>query len=513
MTTTTLLSLYTPSNHEPEVLEQLLVARHDLLSRIVAKVSSCAVSKARHHQLIVGPRGSGKTHLLSLIHHRLSTIDDRERIVLAWLREDSWGLDSYQKLIERTVDALGPRVSPAEPAIEQLKRLVGSRTLVIIVENLNDVFRRIKPEGQRALRSLVQEWDQIVLVAAAPSLFDGVSDHVEPFYGFFEINHLEELTLDEGAELLAKVAVLRGHPRMRQAVQSERGQQRLQVIRALAGGSPRIWMLFADCLDVENLDELIPQFLKALDDLMPYYQARMRDIEGQQENIVSTLCELRGAATVKDIAHRCEITSQSAASQLIKLQHKGYVRKVQLAPELGSADERESYFELREPLMRLCLEIKDRRAKPIKLIVDFLRHWFDPGVLLGSLDDSADAQTACQLAMGFDIARFAGFATETCATYRCADSLGQLGVGLVRTIPLFLRLNDDAAGAWISAWEAAAGQDDGMTVALRIMATAAAWRRDGKRTNLMRLPSEERELLIPLLLAAQTPLRRVRSGP
>ena len=103
-------------------------------------------------------------------------------------------------------------------AVEQLKRLLGSRTLVVIIENLNDVFRRIKPEGQGALRSLVQEWDQIVLVAATPSLFDGVSEHVEPFYGFFEINHLEELTLDEGAQLLAKVADLRGDAETRHAV-------------------------------------------------------------------------------------------------------------------------------------------------------------------------------------------------------------------------------------------------------------------------------------------------------
>jgi Cdc6-like AAA superfamily ATPase len=103
------LSIYTPSNHEPEVLEQLLVARNDLLDRTMSKLEAAATSKARHHQLIVGPRGIGKTHFVSLVHHRLLSGPHSDRFVLAWLREDAWGLRTFDKLIERVLAAAGRR--------------------------------------------------------------------------------------------------------------------------------------------------------------------------------------------------------------------------------------------------------------------------------------------------------------------------------------------------------------------------------------------------------------------
>lgn len=37
---------------------------------------------------------------------------------------------------------------------------------------------------------------------------------------------------------------------------------------------------------------------------------------------------------------------------------------------------RESYYELREPLVRLCIEVKKNCVEPIRLLVDFLRLWY-----------------------------------------------------------------------------------------------------------------------------------------
>ena len=37
---------------------------------------------------------------------------------------------------------------------------------------------------------------------------------------------------------------------------------------------------------------------------------------------------------------------------------------------------REAFYELQEPMMRFCLEVKKQRGQPIKLFVDFLRCWY-----------------------------------------------------------------------------------------------------------------------------------------
>ncbi len=80
------------------------------------------------------------------------------------------------------------------------------------------------------------------------------------------------------------------------------------------------------------------------------------------------MCDRGGAAPVKEIAKRCFIEQRTVSSQLKDLRDKGYVK----TEEIG----RESWYELREPLMRFCLEVKKQRNQPIRLIVDFIRVWY-----------------------------------------------------------------------------------------------------------------------------------------
>ena len=121
-----------------------------------------------------------------------------------------------------------------------------------------------------------------------------------------------------------------------------------------------------DALD--ELDELVQAFMHTLDELTPYYQARMKELSGQQRKIVEFLVAYRGAAPVKQIAKSCFITQQTCSSQLKLLKEKRYVRSI----EQG----RESYYELCEPLMRLCMEVKKQRGEPLSLFVEILRIWY-----------------------------------------------------------------------------------------------------------------------------------------
>jgi len=45
---------------------------------------------------VTGPRGIGKTHLLALIYYRVRAIAElRERLSIAWLREEEWEITSF----------------------------------------------------------------------------------------------------------------------------------------------------------------------------------------------------------------------------------------------------------------------------------------------------------------------------------------------------------------------------------------------------------------------------------
>jgi tetratricopeptide (TPR) repeat protein len=108
--------------------------------------------------------------------------------------------------------------------------------------------------------------------------------------------------------------------------------------------------------------------MRMLDDLTPYYQARMQWLSPQQRKIIEFLCDRRHPVPVKEIAQRCFMTHQTASGQLKDLREKGYVT--------SEAIGRESFYELREPLMRFCLEVKKQRGELIRLYVDFLRLWY-----------------------------------------------------------------------------------------------------------------------------------------
>jgi DNA-binding transcriptional ArsR family regulator len=403
------LSHFTPSMMAPETLESMLVQRGPLLQRSLDNVLESLRTGSSHHTLFVGPRGIGKTHLISLLYHRLAqTEEGKNKALIAWMREEEWGVTSFFELvlrILRTLDACYPelqveaRTTPlyelplkeAEKLAESiLLEVVGSKRLVLLLENLDDLFDQLGEQGQRAWRAFIQNHNNMVLVCTTPALFAGVSLQKSVFYGFFDIEALKELDFDDVVSLLSKIAVERGDQELAAFIATSEGRARIRAVHHLAEGNPRIYIIFAQFLSAQALDELVPAFMHTLDELTPYYQARMKELPGQQRKIVEYLVNYRGAAPVKQIAKSCFITQQTCSSQLKQLKDKRYVRSI----EQG----RESYYELCEPLMRLCMEVKKQRGEPISLLVDFLRIWYTTDELTTML---SDPEIICKMGMRY----------------------------------------------------------------------------------------------------------------
>ena len=394
-----MLQLYSPGAQSPEILEHLLVGRAEIADRIVADLAHSIETPAKHHHLLVGPRGIGKTHLVSVVYHRLRALN-LPTARIAWLNEDPWGIRSVDKLVDAIAASLATEPaatrtvrSPGETSASLLRRLAGDGTIVLIVENLNSVFGRIRPEGQRTLRAFLQNSGQLVLLATSPTLFAGVTSQDDPFYGSFCTTKLAELALTDAQELVARVARLRGHGPLAEAVLSPRGHRRLKVVHQLVGGNPRVWMLVAECISVESFDDLAPLVLKVLDALTPYYLERMASLGDQQEEIVAYLCTEPGARSVCDIASSLAVDQRTAAAQLGRLVAKGFVRHVTLTGPSHRGDRRLSNYEIGEPLMQLCLDAKQSRGRSVAAAVEFLQDWYD-----GSDTCALPESIACALA-------------------------------------------------------------------------------------------------------------------
>ena len=384
------LSHFSPQWTQPEYLEAILVQRGELLAESVAAVRDSILTGHPRHLLFVGPRGAGKTHLVTLIQHRLShDADLTDRMRVAWLNEDETAtsflrllIAIYRSLAERypaefSADTI-PSLAGKEPgvALEQLgqalRRDLGGRVIVCIMENLDSLFRSLTLAEQRNWRAFLQNHPVILTVGTAQTLFDGIADHDEPFYGFFDTRHLQPLSVDEARDLLVRIARLNGRTDVADFLQTSTGRARVDAIRALAGGNPRLYLIFSDLLvDKGALNDLVRPFEEMVDrQLTSYYQERLRWLSPQQREIIQFLCHSRSPVPVKHIADGLFTTHNSITGQLKQLRDMRYVDSHPLG--------REVLYELAEPLMRLALQVKETHdRRPLALIVDFLRVWHE----------------------------------------------------------------------------------------------------------------------------------------
>ena len=384
-------SRYSPGNMDRQSLEALFVGRSDVMKDVLSRVVTSIRSQAKHYVLLVGPRGSGKTHFLSLAYHlsmdRLEAAKVRDSVVVALLKEEEWGVASFLDLVVRILRALAdeaPDISAdidriydrfskghadAEAfAIARLREHTRGKTLLLLCENLVDLFDGLGDEGQQRWRATIQEDGNWAIVASTPSLFAAVTLQDNPFYGFFTIRALEKIDFETGLELLAKKAAYESKTELADFIRAPLGRARVRAIHHLAAGNHRAYVVLFDFLNKESLEELVGPFMDMVDDLTPYYQDRMRQLAPAQRKIVEFLCLEGKPTTIKDVSTPCLMSQQTAAKQIGELEAAGFVDRTRVG--------RNTYCELSEPLMRICFEVKDNKTQHFRLFVEFLRYWF-----------------------------------------------------------------------------------------------------------------------------------------
>ncbi len=383
------LARFTPSLLDEDTLNALFVHRHDLLEDIIARTKRATQTNERSHRLLVGPRGAGKTHLISLAYHKLRHLQkDGLPFSISWLPEDPWTINSYSDLLRCVLEHIETPIADnyqgkldRHMTDEELETAVMNEVdtygpIVLLTENLDWILDNLQTAGQRRLRAFLENKRPFLVIATATRLTDYLLNQTDTFYGFFDTTQLPPFTASQAIEMLKAIAKFERDLPLENRLNDPTSQARLTAIEHLAGGQPRMWALFATGLKTSDLDELTKVLIERFDDLTPFYQEQLLRLSPQERLVVRTLADADRAITVNELATTIGVEQKSLAKTMSDLKNRGWVQ-LRTGLLVDRADRRLSFYELAEPLARLAFQLKDSRGKPIQLVLDFLLSWFE----------------------------------------------------------------------------------------------------------------------------------------
>ena len=341
------------------------------------------------HQIVIGPRGSGKTSLLLRV-----AAEARRDAALAALcfpvvfAEESYEVATAGEFWLECLTQLAAQAAPYgedEPDIERTvgelravrdDRVLGDRCLgalldfaerrgqrlLLVVENLNMLFRDMAdPDAGWRLRKVLQTEPRIILFASATSRFDEIDHPDHALYYLFRVRTLRPLDTDQCATLWETVA---GRPAARETVRS------LQI---LTGGSPRLIAIVARFGAGRSFRELMADLLDLVDDHTEYFKSHLESLPAQERRVYLALAALWKPATTREIADRARLAPSSCSAQLARLGARGAVQ------EAGGSARRKQYY-LTERLYNVYYLLR-RRSGPDRLVealVRFMESYYSP---------------------------------------------------------------------------------------------------------------------------------------
>ncbi len=376
---------------EAEKLENMLVGRVDTADWLETAATAFAENGLPLRELVIGSKGSGKTHLLRVLYHRMcKKVRANERLVIAYLSEEEYGIDNYVDLLVRIYKAI-QRVGATDQEAEKIKGYLeelrdtpaerrtlmaekflvdylNGRKLLILAENLNNVFSGLKESGQSQWRDFIQQQDSIGIVATSDSMLPEVKKREMPFYGFFHIVQLPNLTFAQSVELIERLAQWDKKTELLDYLKSNRGLGDLRAIFEVGGGNHRMLITFFEFFKTGYKNDLSSVFLLMIDKLKPYFQSFLKRLSAQQRKIMQYLAFQRFPQTGRDIAQNNFINATTVSKQMSELQKMGFVDTHRLG--------KMAYYEIREPMLRISMAAGEDHKGTIRKFIDFLREMY-----------------------------------------------------------------------------------------------------------------------------------------
>jgi tetratricopeptide (TPR) repeat protein len=395
---------YNPRKKNYQQLDSSLVgaARRDFLNAVIKELSLRAGESPKQHWLVVGPRGIGKSHLLTLLYHKLKMTPELSRLWIPVLFPEETRMESnLAKFLERagneiihelkeidqkTAEAIRDKIAktrtlPVQERDDYLFSVLSwitettGKYILFITENLQHLLgKKLSLIEQKKLRAFLQTTDAVTLLGSATTVFNALHDHSHPFYNFFHIHRLTDLSFDDMKVLIG--AILSASGREDLAERLVENEARIKALSVFTGGNPRMAVFMADILKTDVPEEMLDLMDGILDELTPYFETIFKDIPDYLEAVINTLAAFEPAQSPTEITAHLEGQSTTIRNYLKQLKDSGYVR-------VAFSRGRSNYYCLNEYLYRIWFQMRDSgHREETRWLLELLLMLYSPVTLL-----------------------------------------------------------------------------------------------------------------------------------
>lgn len=379
------------------------VARHDVLDALVRRLQATGKDDRGLHHLLVGARGMGKTSLL----RRLAIAVNRDEALAAryvplsfreeqynvlslgdfWrncgeaLAEwaDSNGRADLAERLDRAIDRgeWKDDETAADRFAEAMKAL--GRRAILLVDNLDLILAALGQEDQWILRRHLQAPDGPVMIGAATQSLKESADRNAAFYEFLQPHYLEPLAERETESCMRALADRRGEHGRQVVEVLDRQPERLKTLHTLTGGNPRVLALIYRLLESAETDAAMADLEILLDQVTPYYKARIEEYQTPiQRAVIDAIALNWDPVTVGALSDATNIVANTLSGMLQKLRKDGLIEQV----EGSGAYARHQIVERFLNIWYLMRHGTRRTRQKMRWLVEYLASFYAPDELV-----------------------------------------------------------------------------------------------------------------------------------